>query len=81
MKLVFIHSVNKTTFHMKSFALSLAVVMKFKATRKWPVGGAGHGVWTCIALGNPGKFWNLSTIRAGKLCGFLNPLQAHPGNL
>ena len=27
---------NKTSFHLKSFALSLAFVMKLKATRKWP---------------------------------------------
>ena len=27
---------NKTSFHLKSFALNLAFVMKLKATRKWP---------------------------------------------
>ena len=28
---------NKTSFHMKSFALSLAFAVRFKATRKWPI--------------------------------------------
>ena len=27
----------KTNFHMKSFALSLALTMRFEATRKWPI--------------------------------------------
>ena len=26
---------NKINFHMKSFALSLAVIVRFTATRKW----------------------------------------------
>ena len=34
----FYHSyANKTNFRMKSFALSLAFMMRFKATRKWPI--------------------------------------------
>ena len=28
---------NKTNFHIKSFALSLAFVMRFTAARKWPI--------------------------------------------
>ena len=28
---------NKTNFHMKISALSFAIVMWFKATRKWPI--------------------------------------------
>ena len=27
----------KTNFHNKNFALSLAVIMRFKATLKWPI--------------------------------------------
>ena len=29
--------VNKTNFHMKSFALSLALMMRFKEIQKWPI--------------------------------------------
>ena len=29
----------KTNFHIKNFALSLAFIMRFKATRKWPIEG------------------------------------------
>ena len=37
-KLVFIHEyANKTNFHMKIFALSLAFIMRFTATRKWTI--------------------------------------------
>ena len=33
-----VHSyANKTNFHMKSFALSLAFIVRFTATRKWPI--------------------------------------------
>ena len=28
----------KTHFHNKSFALSLAFIMRFKVTQKWPIG-------------------------------------------
>ena len=35
MKTSFHSYANKTNFHMKSFVLSLAFVMRFKATRKW----------------------------------------------
>ena len=28
---------NKTNFHMKSFVLSLAFIVRFTATRKWPI--------------------------------------------
>ena len=37
MKISFHSDGNKIDFHMKSFALSLAFVMKFKATPKWPI--------------------------------------------
>ena len=30
---------NKTNFHMESFALSLAFIVRFTATRKWPIVG------------------------------------------
>ena len=36
-KITFHSSTNKTNFHMKSFPLSLTFVMRFKATRKWPL--------------------------------------------
>ena len=37
LKISFHSHANKTNFHMKSFALSLAFVMRLKATRKWPI--------------------------------------------
>ena len=37
MKISFHSYGNKTDFHMKSFARSLAFIMRFKAARKWPV--------------------------------------------
>ena len=36
-KLVFIHMQAKLVFHMKSLALSLAFIMRFKETRNWPI--------------------------------------------
>ena len=41
-KLVFIHMQTKLIFIWKAFALSLAFIMRFTATRKWPI--------TCISL-------------------------------
>ena len=35
MKISFHSYANKTNFHMKSFALSLAFIVRFRATRKW----------------------------------------------
>ena len=47
MKISFHSYANKTNFHMKSFALSLAFIMRFTSTRKWPIVrdsfGAGGG--------------------------------------
>ena len=37
MKIRFHSYANKTNFHMKSFALSLAFIVRFTATRKWPI--------------------------------------------
>ena len=37
MKISFPSYVNKTSFHMKSFALSLALITRFTAIRKWPI--------------------------------------------
>ena len=37
MKISFHLYANKTNFHMKSFDLSLAFIMRFTATRKWPI--------------------------------------------
>ena len=37
MKINFHSYANKTNFHMKSFALSLAFIVRFIATRKWPI--------------------------------------------
>ena len=36
-KMVYIHVANQSNFHMKCFALSLGLIMRFKATRKWPI--------------------------------------------
>ena len=40
MKISFVWIWMKTTFHNKNFALSLALTMRFIATRKWPNGRA-----------------------------------------
>ena len=37
MKISFHSYVNKTNFHMKSFALSLAFIVRLTATRKWSI--------------------------------------------
>ena len=37
MKISFHSYANITNFHMKSFALSLAFIVRFTATRKWPI--------------------------------------------
>ena len=37
MKISFHSYANKTNFHIKSFALSFAFIVRFTATRKWPV--------------------------------------------
>ena len=37
MKISFHSYGNKTNFHIKSFALSLAFIVRFKATLKWPI--------------------------------------------
>ena len=37
MKITFHSYINKTNFHNKSFAVSLALIMRFTATRKWPI--------------------------------------------
>ena len=37
MKISFHSYANKTNFQEKSFALSLAFVVRFTATRKWPI--------------------------------------------
>ena len=37
MKIIFHSHTNKTNFHMKSFARSLAFIVRFTATRKWPI--------------------------------------------
>ena len=37
MKISFHSYANKTNFHMKSFALSLAFIMRFNETQKWPI--------------------------------------------
>ena len=39
MKISFVCIGMKTNFHNKNFALSLAFVMRFKATQKWSIGG------------------------------------------
>ena len=37
MKISFHSYANKSKFHMKSFTLSVAFIMRFTATRKWPI--------------------------------------------
>ena len=37
MKISFVYTRLKTDFHNKNFALSLAFIMRFKGTRKWPI--------------------------------------------
>ena len=37
MKISFHSYANKTYFHMKSFVLILAFIVRFTATRKWPI--------------------------------------------
>ena len=37
MKYTFHAYANKTNFHMQRFALSLAFILTFTATRKWPI--------------------------------------------
>ena len=37
MKISFHSYANKTNFHIKSFAFSLAFIARFTATRKWPI--------------------------------------------
>ena len=37
MKITFHSYVNKTNFHLKTFALSLAFIVRFTGTRKWPI--------------------------------------------
>ena len=39
MKISFHSYANKTNFHMNSFALSLAFIVRFTTTRKWPIVG------------------------------------------
>ena len=36
-KISFYSFANKTNFHMKWFALSVDFIMRFTATRKWPI--------------------------------------------
>ena len=36
-KISFHSYANKTNFHMKSFTLSLAFIVRFTTTRKWPI--------------------------------------------
>ena len=51
----------KTNFHKENFALSLAFIMRFKITRKWPVVTSlpgcrvvgGGGLDLCLATGVP----------------------------
>ena len=37
MTISFLSYAKKTNFHMKSFALSLAFIVRFTATQKWPI--------------------------------------------
>ena len=51
MKISFHSHANKTNFHVKSFALSLAFIMRFTTTRKWPIRyHTNIFIRTCILL-------------------------------
>ena len=60
MKISFHSNANKTNFHDKNFALSLAFIMRLKATRKWSIvqlGREGRGQ-------NWGEWENIGWISA-----------------
>ena len=42
MKISFVRIKMKTNFHNKNYALSLALTMRLKATRKWPIKMLGN---------------------------------------
>ena len=44
MKISFRSYANKTTFHTKCFALSLAFKMRFKTTQKWPIDSSDQSI-------------------------------------
>ena len=44
-KISFHSYANKTNFHLKSFARSLVLIMRFTAARKWPIDGLHVTSW------------------------------------
>ena len=44
-KITFVYMSMKTNFHNKKFALSLAFIMRFKATQKWPIANFFPQTW------------------------------------
>ena len=50
-KISFHSRANKTNFRMKSFALSLAFIMRFTATGKWPIGAYILKIYNTLFLG------------------------------
>ena len=70
MKISFHSHANKTNFHKQSFALSLAFIMRFTATRKWPIeakeDATPHGNNTCLKISTHMKF-SVTTPKNAKL--------------
>ena len=73
MKITFHSYANKTNFHMKSFALSLAFIVRFLATRKWPIQSVvvfiGDREYCMSALEDGASFLQLLVHSASSLQG------------
>ena len=88
-KISFNSYANKTNFHMKSFALSLAFIVRFTATRKWPISQllskrAAHfslrvgGYLPIYQLPKGVYLVKLPSISTDFIC--INPSISHPQN-
>ena len=58
MKIRFHSYANKSNFHMKSFALSFAFVIRFKATRKWSIEARVHNIGATCTFCNVFYGWS-----------------------
>ena len=63
MKISFHSYANKTNFHMKSFALSLAFIVRFTATRKWPILSISISLYYCYKTISLYYCYNIESIR------------------
>ena len=61
---------NKTYFHMKSFALNLASIRRFTATRKWPILLPGQR--DLLNKGMQAHWSSLRELSSGPLCNMGN---------